>query len=134
MADLSNPTADQCEEVFHDALRTGDTKGVEAALTLLAVRDPRRAQTLMDHASATLRIAADLRDADPDLREAIADGDARFAALVDAYRQAEAEAGFGPAATELLAMLINDTDPSVVVVMCVATVVRAADRADRGQS
>lgn len=50
-------TADQCEQIFHNALASGDVRGVEAALTLLAVRDPHRAQTLLDTMSVALAIA-----------------------------------------------------------------------------
>lgn len=53
--------ADTCERIFHAALGDGDTTGVEAALVLLAVRDPYRAQQLMD----STRLALDLLDSTP---------------------------------------------------------------------
>lgn len=126
---MENLTADACEEIFHAALSAGDARGVEAALRLLAVRDPHRAQRLLTEAKATVHLAGELREADdPTLSEAIADGDARYLALVDAYRQAKAAAGFGPAATDLLSALINDTDPSMVVAMLAASVIREGAR------
>jgi len=42
------PPADECERIFHAALSAGDTRGVEAALVLLAVQNPHRAQALLD--------------------------------------------------------------------------------------
>lgn len=54
MAEL---TADQCEEIFHAALRRGDARGVEAALTLLAALDPRRAASLFDQIRLALSVA-----------------------------------------------------------------------------
>lgn len=51
------PTSDQCEEIFHATLRAGDPKGVESALTLLAVQDPHRAQELLDLTRAALAVA-----------------------------------------------------------------------------
>jgi hypothetical protein len=58
------PTADQCEQIFHAALAKGDTEGVEAALVGLALRDPHRAQDLLDITRVCLKVAADptLRD------------------------------------------------------------------------
>jgi hypothetical protein len=50
-------TADDCERIFHAALGEGDTRGVEAALHILAVQDPHRAQYLMDLTRAALVIA-----------------------------------------------------------------------------
>lgn len=50
-------TADDCERIFHAALGEGDTRGVDAALHILAVKDPRRAQYLMDLTRAALVIA-----------------------------------------------------------------------------
>jgi hypothetical protein len=52
-------TADDCVAVFHAALWAGDTIGMEAALTLLAVRDPHRAQTLLDMTRLALELAGD---------------------------------------------------------------------------
>lgn len=42
------PTAQQAEEIFDAALHAGDARGVDAALRILAVRDPHRAQLLFD--------------------------------------------------------------------------------------
>jgi hypothetical protein len=50
-------TAADCERIFHERLEAGDPQGVHAALTLLAVRDPHRAQTLLDLTRAALHIA-----------------------------------------------------------------------------
>lgn len=128
---MADPTVNDLERIFHEALGCGDVHGVESALTLLAVRDPRRAQTLMDRAQVALRIAIDLRDADPDLRAAIGDGNTRFVALVNAYRGAKAAVGAAEALTGLFSTLTNDTDPAVVVAMlAVAVVVRVEEASD----
>lgn len=50
-------TAEDCERIFHAALGEGDTRGVEAALRILAVKDPHRAQYLMDLTRAALAIS-----------------------------------------------------------------------------
>jgi hypothetical protein len=47
-------SADDLERVFHKALSEGDARGVEAALTLMAPKDPRRAQRLYDNLSTAL--------------------------------------------------------------------------------
>lgn len=49
-------TPDECEQIFHAALGAGDIRGVEAALTLLAVQDPHRAQHLVDLTKMALMI------------------------------------------------------------------------------
>ena len=49
-------TPDVCERVFHAALDTGDMKGVEITLRLLAVRDPERAQRLIDSCHIALAL------------------------------------------------------------------------------
>lgn len=54
-------TADALECVFHKALSEGDARGVEAALTLMAPKDPRRAQRLYDEMKLALRLAASQR-------------------------------------------------------------------------
>lgn len=41
-------SAADVEAIFHAALRKHDMRGVVAALELLAVKDPRRAQKLLD--------------------------------------------------------------------------------------
>lgn len=51
------PTADQLEEVFHAALRAGDAKDVDAALRLMAVQDPHRAELLLDMLQLALQLA-----------------------------------------------------------------------------
>jgi hypothetical protein len=55
---LAGTTADDWEHVFHAALERGDIQGVEAALRVLAIKDPHRAQELMD----LLRMALVVRD------------------------------------------------------------------------
>lgn len=50
-------SAADCEAIFHAALAAGDTRGVEAALALLAVRDPNRAGLLYDTLRVGLAIA-----------------------------------------------------------------------------
>lgn len=55
-------TADDCERIFHAALSKGDVQGVEAALRVMAVKDPHRAQRLMDLTRMAL-IIADSRSA-----------------------------------------------------------------------
>ena len=54
-------TADALECVFHKALSEGDARGVEAALTLMASKDPRRAQRLYDDLKLALRLAGSQR-------------------------------------------------------------------------
>jgi len=48
--------ADDCERIFHAALGQGDIAGVEAALRILAVKDPYRAERLMDLTRVALAI------------------------------------------------------------------------------
>lgn len=57
MTDWSALTAGHCEDIFHAALKAGDARGVEAALMLLAVRDPHRAQVLLDITRFALDVA-----------------------------------------------------------------------------
>lgn len=45
---LAKTTADEWEQVFHATLNAGDLQGAEAALRVLAIKDPHRAQHLMD--------------------------------------------------------------------------------------
>jgi hypothetical protein len=54
-------TAAQLEQVFHAALEDGDTKGVEAALTLLSGKDPARAVRLYEDLTFALRVVEVLR-------------------------------------------------------------------------
>lgn len=49
--------ADTCERIFHAALADRDWKGVEAALTVMAPQDPRRAQLLYDTLKVGLALA-----------------------------------------------------------------------------
>jgi hypothetical protein len=51
------PSPGDLEIVFHMALRAGDAKGVEAALKVLAVQDPARAQMLFDLLKTAVHIA-----------------------------------------------------------------------------
>lgn len=51
-------TPDVLVQMFHAALAAGDVRGVEAALKVLAVRDPHRAQELHDALELGLEIAA----------------------------------------------------------------------------
>lgn len=41
-------TADELETLFHECLKRGDARGVEAAIALMALKDVRRAQRLYD--------------------------------------------------------------------------------------
>jgi hypothetical protein len=50
-------TADDVERIFHASLERGDMRGVEASLRLLAVKDPHRAQDLMDLCRMALIVA-----------------------------------------------------------------------------
>lgn len=75
-AGVEHLTATQCEEIFHAALSKGDAKGVEAALILLAVRDPHRAQVLLNSVRAALIIATD-PEAAAVARAGLAEGDAQ---------------------------------------------------------
>ena len=54
-------TADDCERIFHAALGVGDIQGVEAALRLMAAKDPHRAQRLMDLTRMALIVAESAR-------------------------------------------------------------------------
>ena len=47
---------DVLERIFHKALSEGDAKGVDASLRLMAVRDPQRAERLLN----ALRTAVDV--------------------------------------------------------------------------
>ena len=60
MMDL--PTAKECEEVFHAALSAGDTQGVYAALFVMGVQDPARAQHLLTLLDTATTIAQATRD------------------------------------------------------------------------
>jgi hypothetical protein len=63
-------TADQCETVFHNAVKAGDAKAVDAVLRLLAVRDPHRAKYLYDCLDVALSLAtADDSQSSPYWRE-----------------------------------------------------------------
>lgn len=55
------PTAAQYEKIFHAALTAGDVKGVEGALIGLALKDPHRAQDLLDITRIGLKVASDPR-------------------------------------------------------------------------
>ena len=57
-------TADELETLFHECLKRGDAKGVEAALTLMASTDPRRAQRLYDALETAVGIARSATDAE----------------------------------------------------------------------
>jgi hypothetical protein len=50
-------TADDCERLFHAALEAADMRGIEAALLLLAAKDPHRAERLMDLTRVALIVA-----------------------------------------------------------------------------
>ncbi len=54
--DLTNP--DTLEAIFYAALKAGDARGVEAALTVMAPIDPYRAERLLNAVRAGLAIAA----------------------------------------------------------------------------
>ena len=49
-------SADDVERLFHAALSDGDPRGVEAALRLMAVKDPHRARQLLDATRTALAI------------------------------------------------------------------------------
>ncbi len=51
---------DVLERIFHAALKAGDAKGVESALTLLATVDPQRARRLYDGLEEALEIVGKL--------------------------------------------------------------------------
>ena len=51
------PTPDELERVFRAAVSDGDAQGVDAALRLMAVQDPHRAQRLLDALDGALTIA-----------------------------------------------------------------------------
>lgn len=56
-------TADELEQLFHAALEAGDTRGVEAALTVMATKDPHRAQRLFDETKRALAVASRINGA-----------------------------------------------------------------------
>jgi len=53
---MTKVTPEQIEAAFHLALKAGDVKAVDDLLRMLAVVDPRRAQTLFDALKASLSI------------------------------------------------------------------------------
>ncbi len=59
------PSPDRCEQIIHEALRTGDMKGVHAALLVMAVQDPHRAESLLLQVQVRLAIAGHDEDAEP---------------------------------------------------------------------
>lgn len=61
MTDL--PDAAACERIFHDRLSVGDAQGVHAALTIMALTDPHRAQLLLDATRLALTMSNDELDA-----------------------------------------------------------------------
>jgi hypothetical protein len=54
-------TPDLCEAAFHAALKAGDARGVEAALTVMAPQDADRAKRLLNSVRAALALAAVIR-------------------------------------------------------------------------
>lgn len=54
-------TGEQLEEIFHEALKAGDVKGVEAALTVMCGVDPERAIRLYNTLKEAIIIAEFLR-------------------------------------------------------------------------
>lgn len=57
MTDAREMTADELEAVFMASLRARDWQGLHAALTLLAFRDPARAEELYDTLQLGLQLA-----------------------------------------------------------------------------
>lgn len=55
-------TGEVLEQVFHAALGKGDIRGVEAALTVMAGVDPRRAQRLYDDLKTAHAIAVFVKE------------------------------------------------------------------------
>ncbi len=53
--DFKDP--DVLEQIFHAALKAGDARGVEAALTVMAPLDPHRAERLFEATKAGLAMA-----------------------------------------------------------------------------
>lgn len=53
-------TADEVEAMFHAALKAGDVKGVEAALTVLVRVDPDRAVALWDDLTLAVNVTTKL--------------------------------------------------------------------------
>jgi hypothetical protein len=62
MTGVAHLSAAQCEDLFNAALAEGDARGVEAALTLLAVRDPHRAQVLLNSVRLALAVTRSGRE------------------------------------------------------------------------
>lgn len=56
------PSPEALEGVFHMALEAGDVRGVDAALRLLAVKDPGRAKRLYDDLSTAIDLAHQLHN------------------------------------------------------------------------
>lgn len=50
-------SADDLEQIFHAAVKAGDARAVEAALTVLCGLDPQRAVRLHDDLKFALRVA-----------------------------------------------------------------------------
>lgn len=58
------PSAEQCEQIFHAALKAHDMEGVVTALCILAVQDPHRASDLLEMLNLGLWLS-DQRDSRP---------------------------------------------------------------------
>lgn len=56
---MSDWTPEQIESVIPDAIRDGDLKAVEGLLKMLAVRDPARAQVVMDTIGLGIELSMD---------------------------------------------------------------------------
>ncbi len=54
------PTPDECEALFHAALRAGDPEGAYCALLVMAPQDPHRAERIRDTTLLALAVARDL--------------------------------------------------------------------------
>lgn len=54
-------TADQLEEIFHEAIRRGDTRGVEDSLRVMVTVDPQRAVALYDSLKTAVAVAQVIR-------------------------------------------------------------------------
>jgi hypothetical protein len=115
------------ENVYRAALARGDTASVQQALVNIAVRDPHRAEYLLNQASAAVRISQMLRSADDETREIIATGLENFGQLAKAYLDRVPQDGVVDAIAHLHQLAL-DTPHDAAAAMLTALAVEGACR------
>lgn len=58
---MSDWTVEELEDIVLTCVQRGDTEGIRAALTVMATKDPRRAEELLDVMRAGLVVRRDMR-------------------------------------------------------------------------